>query len=897
MKVVRVISVDAESNLAACETYLNGLGVRLAARIPGEHEKYAERATRVVRERMRVKLLELPYTLPRPLHDSLASEVIRNMNLLPNSKSLPLNPKEMVVGDRVNFLTDLAPPFGVAGLAPIASRSDSSEQKQEVGVIMGASNAQKGGVRMYLLNKGNPLTRRNIKSMAMTDQIIEHMNDYAAESEMNRGKKYDSLGDNDEDDDFFQFRDTMIEGGEETRNEDFYRAGENSNPNFIVNPKGIKKTLVPISYDPRDEGGSGVISRDNPDVGWNKQSPVKSEEKNEDFTTSPIVSFENTYKDSASPLIHDKVDVVEESPSTTSTSTHSTPKKRPIREKGPERMTLRGGRVYQMTLSKALASEEAEAARQAAKKELSQLVNLKTWEYLKEKSSATPSVHTKETPPCSMFLKEKRDAKGQFLLWKARLVNGGHMTDPTRYDPFEKAAPTISLEVVMAQLAIAVRMKHQVESFDVPGAYLNSSLRPDRYHKMRISGKIAKLLMEVDPRSKQFVQQDGTILVEIRRSLYGLPEAAQLWYDYLSKALLDGGYRKCPVEPCLFMRTKGNGKQVSIVSVYVDDCLHIYSDEGIKREMYASLRNAKLDNLKISQLTLNEDISFLGLNIAVEKEEGFRFVVNQIGYLDTLLSIYDEELSAIKRNAVTPCSEDAFKPKDEGEDLDPTGVTEFLSKLMRVRYLIRTRPDIELAISILTTKSRSPTKGDNKRLNRVLTYLRGTRELGMNIRSAADIKMYAYIDAAYAVHPKMESHTGSIITIGRFGVSLQYKSLKQKLVTTSSTEAELVAIYEVLDFVLWMRKVLEFLGYPQETTTIFQDNTSTITMAHMGRGSSGSHTRHIDVKYFWIKQFIEDKTFVIEHLFTDNMLADFFASPRQGQTFRKFRDIIMGRVL
>jgi hypothetical protein len=167
----------------------------------------------------------------------------------------------------------------------------------------------------------------------------------------------------------------------------------------------------------------------------------------------------------------------------------------------------------------------------------------------------------------------------------------------------------------------------------------------------------------------------------------------------------------------------------------------------------------------------------------------------------------------------------------------------------------------------------------------------------MNIRSAADIKMYAYIDAAYAVHPKMESHTGSIVTIGRFGVSLQYKSLKQKLVTTSSTEAELVAIYEVLDFVLWMRKVLEFLGYPQETTTIFQDNTSTITMAHMGRGSSGSHTRHIDIKYFWIKQFIEDKTFVIEHLFTDNMLADFFASPRQGQTFRKFRDIIMGRVL
>jgi hypothetical protein len=312
--------------------------------------------------------------------------------------------------------------------------------------------------------------------------------------------------------------------------------------------------------------------------------------------------------------------------------------------------------------------------------------------------------------------------------------------------------------------------------------------------------------------------------------------------------------------------------------------------------LYAKLRDANLHGLKISELKKNEDISFLGINIAVVMKPNLAFTLNQSGYLETLLDIYREELSQIKRDPPTPCDEHAFKPKDEGEDLEPINVTEFLSKLMRTRYLVRTRPDIELSISLLTTKSRSPCKGDNKRLNRVLAYLRGTKDLCIYIRKGTELKMYVYIDAGFGVHPKMESHTGSIVTLGKAGSLLQCKSLKQKLVTTSSTEAELVAIHEVLDFVLWMRKILEFLGHPQETIVLFQDNTSTITMAHMGRGSSGSHTRHIEIKYFWIKQFIDDKTFRIEHLFTDNMLADFFASPRTGQVFRRFRDIIMGRV-
>jgi hypothetical protein len=322
-----------------------------------------------------------------------------------------------------------------------------------------------------------------------------------------------------------------------------------------------------------------------------------------------------------------------------------------------------------MTLVRALQSEHSVAAKEAAKKELKQLVNLKTWKYLRRAEDASPSVHTRETP-CSMFLKPKYDARGLFTLWKARLVDGGHMTDPERYDPHEKTSPTTSLEVVMLLLAIAATKKHQVESFDVPGAYLNANLERGRFHKMRISKRIAQLLVEVDPQASQFVQPDGTILVEIQKSLYGLPEAAKLWYEYLSGALRDGGYRQCPAyDPCLFVRFGAND-QVSMVGVYVDDCLHVYRGDNMRRHLYDSLNNANLRDLKIEQLTQSSSISFLGLNI--ERKGPQEIFVNQKGYLDTLLEQYSEEIEAFPGNqAQTPCGEDIFRPVYSEVNEDP----------------------------------------------------------------------------------------------------------------------------------------------------------------------------------------------------------------------------------
>lgn len=890
LKVVRRFSCDAESVLGACKTHLNSLGVKLEVRVPGEHEKYAERAMRVVRERMRVKLIELPYALPRNLHDALAAEVIRNMNILPNTKSFPLAPREMVRGDRVNVQTDIAPPFGSAVLSPVASASHSTEQKQEVGVAVGVSDSTKAGVRVYLLNKRNPVVRRGLKPMAMTQQVIDHMNDYATETK--KVSKTIATGEIDEDDEPFYYIDTMAEEAL-SRAEDFYR------DQYVPVPKGMSETLVKISYAPTlsTESTQSVPESQGADDIRESIEPEVSVEIPEVFEsmmqTSPIVSPlpESPKKKSVKSRLTDVVpeNIVESKRERKPSSKVASSK---VNSAVLQNLV---SKVFQMSLAKALSSEVGDAAKEAAKREIKQLVDLKTWVYLREPSDASPSVHDRETS-CSMFLKPKYLANGAFSLWKARLVDGGHLTDPERYDPFEKTSPTVQLELVFVLLNLAVSHRMEVEGFDVPGAYLNATLKTGRFHKMRINKRIARLLMEVDPNASRYEQRDGSILVEIRKSLYGLPEAAQLWYEYLSGALRQGGYTMCPLDPCLFMRKKGgSSREISIIAIYVDDCLHVYRGANIRNELYASLRNAKLNNLKVDVLTVTSPISFLGLNIQKSSEDPRNIIVNQKGYLENLLDHYEEEIESYRGQARTPCDEHIFKPQYNAEDSVAIPVTPYMSKLMKVRYLVRSRPDIELTCAALCTRSRAPTVGDMKCANKLLKYLRETKDLGLLIRPT-DMQTVYMADSAFAVHLTRKSHSGIVVGMGdeTVFVPIHWRSLVQKLVTTSSTEAELVAIYDGLDFVIWIRRVLEWLGVPQRPTKLYQDNTSTITMVHMGRGSSGSHTKHIDIRYFFVKQFVDDHTIVIDHLAREHMLADFFASPRTGQTFRRMRNLLLG---
>ena len=118
-------------------------------------------------------------------------------------------------------------------------------------------------------------------------------------------------------------------------------------------------------------------------------------------------------------------------------------------------------------------------------------------------------------------------------------------------------------------------------------------------------------------------------------------------------------------------------------------------------------------------------------------------------------------------------------------------------------------------------------------------------------------------------------------------------SRKQKINTKSSTEAELVGADDALNALLWTRLFMESQGYRMDTI-LMQDNKSTIQLENNGKESSTQRTRHINIRYFYLTDQIEQGNLVVEYCPTGDMIGDFMSKPLQGQLYEKFRNDIMG---
>ena len=118
--------------------------------------------------------------------------------------------------------------------------------------------------------------------------------------------------------------------------------------------------------------------------------------------------------------------------------------------------------------------------------------------------------------------------------------------------------------------------------------------------------------------------------------------------------------------------------------------------------------------------------------------------------------------------------------------------------------------------------------------------------------------------------------------------------MEAKLVARSSTESELIGVYDVLPQVLWTNQFLEEQGWKDSTTVVYQDNTSSILLERNGRRSSVKRTKHMDIRYFYVTEQVEKKAIHITHCPTEEMIGDFFTKPLQGSLFLKMRNYIMG---
>ena len=200
--------------------------------------------------------------------------------------------------------------------------------------------------------------------------------------------------------------------------------------------------------------------------------------------------------------------------------------------------------------------------------------------------------------------------------------------------------------------------------------------------------------------------------------------------------------------------------------------------------------------------------------------------------------------------------------------------------------------DILLAVGFLCTRVSKSTTEDQRKLKRLLEYIKGSMDLEYTLGADDLGSMRSWVDASYAVHPDMKSHTGGVTSFGIGG--LVCKSSKQKLNTKSSTEAEVVGASDYLPNTIWVKLFMEAQGYRIAETFLEQDNESAIKLETNGRTSAGPKSRHINIRYFWIKDRTQAAGITIRHCPTLRMLGDFFTKPLQGNLFRTFRDVILG---
>ena len=162
------------------------------------------------------------------------------------------------------------------------------------------------------------------------------------------------------------------------------------------------------------------------------------------------------------------------------------------------------------------------------------------------------------------------------------------------------------------------------------GAYLNADMG-DVEVFMRLARPIVTLLVELDRNTYvPYVSSDGTLVVQLRKALYGCVEAAKLWYEHLSATLIDCGYVPNQLDPCV-LNWSLNGKQCT-VCLYVDDLL-ITSRDSV-------MINRTIDVLKAKYTTLTvhdgKHHNYLGMSLTF-RNDSKTVSISMEGYINDLL--------------------------------------------------------------------------------------------------------------------------------------------------------------------------------------------------------------------------------------------------------------------
>jgi hypothetical protein len=431
-------------------------------------------------------------------------------------------------------------------------------------------------------------------------------------------------------------------------------------------------------------------------------------------------------------------------------------------------------------------------------------------------------------------------------------------------------------------LAVAAHERRHVAVVDISGAFLNADMTLGVPVYMRLDRTMTDFITGVDEKYRKYADAGGGTVVHLKKALYGCVESAGLWYENLRATMSSLGYTHNEYDRCIFNRTAPDGHQCT-AAVHVDDLLIMSKSKTALNHLVEGLRK------RYGAITLAHGpiVNYLGMSIDLSSPG--RAEITMRGYTDEVVST-----SGVHGTARSPATDGLFETREGAEPVDEATRVWFHKIVAMILYLAkRTKPECLTAVSYLATKVNKCTVDDVDKLQRLVRYIGATRDHGVVLMpGASGISVKLYVDASYGVHHDGKSHTGSCIVIGDVG-AVHCRSSKQLIVTKSSTEAELVGLSDSANQGIFIRNFLLSQGYRMGPVTIFQDNQS--CMALMERGRSGAErTRHIQIRYFWVKERVDTREVRIEYLRTEDMYANVLTKPLQGSQFVRERDALTG---
>ena len=146
-------------------------------------------------------------------------------------------------------------------------------------------------------------------------------------------------------------------------------------------------------------------------------------------------------------------------------------------------------------------------------------------------------------------------------------------------------------------------------------------------------------------------------------------------------------------------------------------------------------------------------------------------------YVDRLLEEAPDDMTG---TVSTPAANYLFQTNPDANKLGSADAELFHHLVAKLLYLCkRVRPDIMTAVAFLTTRVSSPDQDDYNKLARCIKYLRGSKDLHLSLEADRDVTLKWWVDASFAVHKDMRSHTGAMVTLGMWRVCNAHKTEDQ----------------------------------------------------------------------------------------------------------------------